>query len=104
MAVTLEATIKRFRGLSTDQKPGHFAPACEVLQAVPVGSVFTEIDTGQRYVWGGAWPWVRQEQTIDARFDDLYSVLHELLNVAKATRRGNEAHLWDHPVEIDELF
>ena len=37
MAVRLEATIKRFIGLSTDQKP---------QDAIPAGSSFLESDTG----------------------------------------------------------
>ena len=70
MAVTLETgTIDRWRGLSTDTKP----------QATKVGSIFTEIDTGHRYVWGGSWPWVRQQQTIDVAFMEMNGLLTEIL-------------------------
>jgi len=99
MAVTLESTaIKRWRGLSTDDKP-RFAGEDET--PVAVGSVFTEIDTGHRYVWGGSWPWVRQAQTIDTAFMEFNDLLRDILAVVTATHNGNEEHLWEEEVPID---
>ena len=46
MATTLIATIQRFQGLSTDDKPA----------SPPEGSTFHAIDTGEEYVYfGGTW-------------------------------------------------
>ena len=86
MAVTLASgSIKRFRGLSTDEKPGRGVDDT----TIPVDSIFTEIDTGARYVWGGSWPWVRQEQTIESLLSDLRdtneAVLAELQVLRAAT-------------------
>ena len=97
MAVALETTIKRYRGLSTDQKPGRF----DVSEVGPVGSTFTEIDTGARFVWGGAWPWLRQEQTIETLLNELTEVNREMLAYLKAIHGGHEEHLWDETVEVD---
>ena len=102
MAVVLETTVKRFRGLSTDEKPGHFREAIgEAVQAIPVGSVFTEVDTGERYVWGGSWPWVRQEQTIESVLADLVASNEAILAVLRTTHLGHERHLWEREVEDD---
>jgi hypothetical protein len=46
MAVKLIATIQRFHGLSTDEKPS----------SPPEGSMFHQIDTGEEYVYyDGTW-------------------------------------------------
>jgi hypothetical protein len=45
MAVRLETTIKRFIGLSTDDKP--------IETDMPAGSSFLESDTGDIYRWDG---------------------------------------------------
>lgn len=42
MAVSFVGTIKRWQGLSTDDKP---------YADVPAGSTFDEMDTGRRFVW-----------------------------------------------------
>jgi uncharacterized protein (DUF3084 family) len=97
MAVQLEQHAQRYRGLSTDEKPGRNRE--EVggeFQKVPVGSVFTEIDTGRRYVWTGAWPWVRQEQTIEELLERLIDVNARILEVVAATQRGHEEYLWEN--------
>ena len=103
MAVTLETgAIKRFRGLSTDEKPGRVALAVgDPVGEIPVGSVFTEIDTGARFVWGGSWPWVRQEQTIEALLNDLAEIGRETLAYIKAIHKGHEDHSWEEEVEVD---
>lgn len=104
MAVQLEATIKRFRGLSSDTKPGRDRDAIgEALQRPPVGSTFTEIDTGNRYVWTGSWPWVRSEQAIEPLLTRLIDLTAENLEVLRATHRGHEEHLWEHEVEIEAV-
>ena len=101
MVVVLEAgSIKRWRGLSTDEKP-RFAD--ESNAAIPVGAIFTELDTGQRFVWGGTWPWVRQEQTIEALFAALMDVNEQILVYLKAIHQGHELHLWGANVEVDSF-
>ena len=81
MTVTLEAgAIKRFRGLSTDEKPG-------VGEAFGVGSTFTELDTGDRYIWRGKGePWALQTQTIETMFADLMVINEEMLAEMRITR------------------
>ena len=98
MAVTLETTIKRFRGLSTDTKPTRLD---EDKTPLPVGSVFTEEDTGHRYKWDGSWPWVRQEQTIETMFSELVDLHRETLSVLKATHQGHEEYTWGETVEVE---
>lgn len=88
MAIQLETAIKRFRGLSTDEKPGRSAPVGEAVQLPPVGSVFTELDTGERYIWGGSWPWVRQEQTIEVLFRELTDVMLDMLAEIRIVRQA----------------
>ena len=68
----------------------------------PVGSIITEIDTGHRYAWTPAGQWLRQEQTIEAMFSELMDVNREMLEVLRATHRGNEEHVWEETVEIEE--
>ena len=46
MTILLEATTKRYTGLSTDTKP--------TLATKDVGSLFVETDTYRAFVWGGA--------------------------------------------------
>ncbi len=47
MAVSFVATIKRWQGLSTDEKPS---------TDVPEGSTFHVVDTGEEYVYhDGSW-------------------------------------------------
>lgn len=57
MAVTLEGSIKRFIGLSTDEKPrpGSFlADGTELTESdIPAGSSFLASDTGAVYRWNG---------------------------------------------------
>jgi len=91
MAVQLETTTKRFRGLSTDEKP-----ELDLSGAPPVGSVFTEIDTGERFVWVGSWR--RQEQTIETLLSDLIDVNLQILETLAATQRGHEEYLWENEV------
>lgn len=101
MAVTREGTIHRFRGLSTDKKPGLSPNAIgEELQVPPDGSTFTEADTGHRYVYRDR-EWVRQSQTVEALLEELIAVQREVLAVVTATHRGHEEHLWEEDVEIE---
>ena len=101
MAVTREGTIHRFRGLSTDQKPGLFPNEIgEELQTPPDGSTFTESDTGRRYVYRGR-EWVRQEQTIEPLIEELIAVTRDVLAVVTATHKGHEEHLWEEDVDIE---
>ncbi len=80
-------SIQRWRGLSSEEKPGR---AIDILDGdnetpafVPTGSVFTELDTGHRYIWRGQWPWERQEQTIDAQFEELSGLMREAVTALK---------------------
>ena len=101
MAIQLETgSIKRFRGLSTDIKPGHDAQAIgELQQTPPAGSIFTESDTGDRYVWTGSWPWIRQEQTIEGFLERLIDVNTQILSELTAIRRGHQEYDWGDEVE-----
>lgn len=102
MAVQLETTIQRFRGLSADIKPGRDLPldaADEIFETPPVGSIFTEVDTGARFVWTGSWPWVRQDQTIEPLLNRLIEVNSQMLQTLAAIQRGHEEHLWENEVE-----
>ena len=74
MAVTLEGSIKRYIGLSTDAKPRPFTGAAEnsVLgdmpagETLPAGSSFLETDTGLIYRWDGVSAWtavIPQDET-----------------------------------------
>ncbi|KKL11202.1 hypothetical protein LCGC14_2548190 [marine sediment metagenome] len=100
MTVQLETNIKRFRGLSTDVKPGHDRDQIgDALQTPPVGSVFTETETGRRFIWRGSWPWVRQEQTIEAILERLIEVNSRILATLVATQRGHVQYSWGNEVE-----
>jgi len=100
MAVQLETNTSRYRGLSTDIKPGRDANAIgELLQTPPVGSIFTESDTGERYIWTGSWPWTRQEQTIEDYLERLIDVNSRVLSELSAIRRGHQEYLWNEDVD-----
>jgi len=90
MAVKLEASsIKRFRGLSIDEKPGRPVETASAdgiaidIESFGVGSEFIEDDTGHRYRWNGSWPWVRQEQTIEALFAELSTQMSEMTDILR---------------------
>ena len=91
------ANIARYRGLSTDEKPGRF----DYTEVGGVGSEFIEVDTGVRFVWGGAWPWVRKAQSIETLINDLTEVNRETLAYVKAIHKGHQEHLWEEEVEVD---
>lgn len=102
MAVTLETTISRFRGLSTDDKP-----VAGVLEAgaeetlIRVGSIFTERDTGDKYTWTGS-VWERQAQTIEELFANLMQVNLDILGALRVIQSAtvtlaNNAWETDYP-------
>jgi len=95
MAIRLETSINRYRGLSTDAKPGRDAEDAGGLQTPPVGSVFTETDTGARFIWPGSWPWVRQKQTIEAYLALLIDTNAQILETLNAIYRGHAQYLWE---------
>ena len=98
MAVTSEGASKRYRGLSTDIKPGRTRPGDGAPERTPpVGSTFTETDTGARFVWTGSWPWERQEQTIEPLLRDINESIQELVSQMATIIRGHEEHLWEEP-------
>ena len=98
MSVHLETgATKRYRELSTDEKPGRKANVIgDLLQTPPVGSVFTETDTGARYIWQGDWPWVRQEQTVETLLFELTETSRAVLAELQAIRRGHEEFAWEN--------
>ena len=101
MAVILESGsgIQRFRGLSADINRRESFP-----DAKSANAVFTASDTGERWVWGGSWPWVRQQQTIEIKFAELVDINQAILRVLEAIHRGHEEHLWEHDVEVEKKF
>ena len=99
MAVTLETNGKRYRGLSTDQKPGVFPDiAGQALQVPPEGSTFKEIDTGRLYVWQSG-EWKLQPQTLEALLEESIELQRAILATFQATQRGHELYLWEEQVE-----
>ena len=104
MALTLESgsSIQRWRALSTDPKPGE--PGVDDDRVIKVGSIITETDTGERYVWLGGWPWVRQAVTLEVLFADLMAVNEEVLRVLRLVQRAtattaNELAATDYPTD-----
>lgn len=101
MAVRLEKTILRWRGLSTDTKPESYRETrTSPLESPPEGSTFTETDTGKRWVWhnGG---WEHQEQTVETALAAQTEVLTQMLAVLRATHRGHEEYGWEHEVPTE---
>ena len=87
MALTLESgATHRWRGLSTDKKPGE--PGISDEEPIRVGSIVTETDTGDRYVWRGSWPWVLQEVSISLLFAELMAIEQEQLGVLRQIRQA----------------
>ena len=87
MALTLEAgAISRWRGLSTDQKFGE--PGISDSQDIRPGSIITETDTGDRYVWRGSWPWVLQETSMALLFAELMELNEKILWTQKLIQRN----------------
>ena len=102
MAVTLETTIQRWRGLSTDTKPESYRETREGPLNVPrEGSTFTETDTGKRFVWHDG-TWERQEQTVETALEEIGNVLRDILAVIHATHNGHEEYTWGEAVPIGE--
>jgi len=101
----LEAgAIHRYRGPSTAPKPGVRADEeTGTIQLPPVGSTFTETDTGRRFIWTREGQWERQEQTVETLLADLLDVNERILARLDATHRGHEEHLWEEEVEMDDL-
>lgn len=89
-----ETTIHRYRGLSTETKPGIRKNEDGVHQTPKVGSVLTETDTGHRYVWMGD-EWVLQEQTIEPLLLDINDSLQGIASQLAAIIRGHEEYLWE---------
>ena len=94
MAYTLEATIQRFRGLSSDIKPG-------ATDGVPVGSTFRETDTGHEFIWRGSQEgWVRQEDSLAEALSGMAATQVDILNELKRIRIGHELIEWEQEVKI----
>jgi len=97
MAVTFEAAIQRFRGLSTDQKPGLIpAQVGGLIASIPAGSTFTELDTGDLYVWNGSVLWVLQEKAkVEIKAKDVVSLLEEMIDLQKRMIFAMTEDGWD---------
>ena len=79
MAVKLETTIKRYIGLSTDEKP---------TDAQPFGSSFLESDTGRIWRYGTeGWALPIQE---DEQVELLSALLVEVLRIGKLITLATE--------------
>ena len=102
MAVTLEGTIQRFRADSADEKPiSGVLEAGQDPVTIRVGSVLTERDTGDRYVFDGN-SWQRQEQTIETLFAALMEINQDMLAALKVIQAAtatmaNNAWETDYP-------
>ena len=58
MTVYLVGHKKIYVGLAADQKPKTTYPSSQASDAMPAGSEFWELDTGNRYIWypaGSTW-------------------------------------------------
>lgn len=78
--VQLQATIKRFRGRSSDDKP---------VTDVPVGSTFRETDTDTLWVWTG-YEWVLAEIETERTVNETRIQQQQILEELKAIRLGLE--------------
>lgn len=93
MAVQLLGARNVYTGLSTDTKPTD--------STIPVGSTFTEVDTGQQATWSGT-TWFRQASpasgTEQAVLTNVYlsAMLNELVALRQLTELANE-------LEVDDL-
>lgn len=81
MAVRLEGSIKRWIGLSTDDKPslglqsdGRTVAASDM----PAGSSFLETDTGQIYRWNGSDTWTLSAPEADEQLYVMQAILVEV--------------------------
>jgi len=95
MAVSIEHATRRFRGLSTDAKPGLERDSGHPDREPPVGSVFTEIDTGRRFIYTRSGDWQRQEQTVETLLSTLIDVNESILAQLESTHRGLSEYQWD---------
>ncbi len=101
MAVTLESSIKRYRALSTDEKPGLFQAALgETTQKPLEGSTLTEIDPGRRFIWfnGG---WQLQPQTLETLLRESIDLQQQILARLDAIHRGHEQFGWQAEVDLE---
>ena len=104
MAIQLEKHVNRYRGLSTDQKPGRFrGPDGNKPSGIPVGSVFTETDTGKRFVWTVSKEWARQEQTVETLLGDLVDINSKILDELKITRAGHQEFSWGDELDVENI-
>lgn len=96
--------IKRFRGTSDAPKPGERVDFSldegRATRAVvpPVGSTYTEIDTGRRFIWTAENKWVRQQQTVEELLNAQIDLLTRILERLDATHRGHEEYLWEEEI------
>ena len=81
MAVRLEGSIKRFIGLSTDEKPNlgyQWEDGSTIVSAdLPAGSSFMESDTGDIYRWTGS-EWAVPDDPEDRQLLALQAMLFQL--------------------------
>lgn len=98
MGYELVRNSRQWRGLSSDAKPNTAPP-----QGPADSDTLTEIDTGRRFVRSDG-RWVRHQQTIEALLEELIDLQRATLAVLLATHHGNEQHLWQSDVEVEEAI
>ena len=81
MTVKLEGPIRRYIGLSTDDKPrlgAQFDGSTIAASDLPAASSFMETDTGLIYRWNGADAWVLAAAEADEQLYVLQAMLVEI--------------------------
>lgn len=85
MAVTLEGTIRRYIGLSSDRKPGTDPVPVGGESTPPMGSTFLESDTGVIYRYdNGSW---RTPASTDQQLVMLTYIFEELRQLSEILQR-----------------
>ena len=91
-----------YHGLSTDEKPGYSpSETGGKVPSIPMGSEFIETDTQNKFEWHGAW--VSNGKTLEGILADLSALTQRTLDLAVATHRGHEKHLWQENVAVEHI-
>lgn len=88
MAVRLEGPIRRYIGLSTDDKPVlglQFDGSTIAASDLPSASSFLETDTGLIYRWNGADTWTLAAAGTDEQLSVLQAILIEITQLRELT-------------------
>lgn len=88
MAVKLEASIRRYVGISTDTKPTGYVEGQTVRDPIPAGSSFLETDTGDIWRWNGT-EWTAHESIEAAEWlAAIYGELRQLRELTELKLSG----------------